>query len=1252
MAETVMKRKSGTKPTRQPPRAKLAAGATGAYDASSIQVLEGLEAVRRRPAMYIGDSSTRGLHHLIEEVVDNSIDEAMAGFCKHIDVVIHRDSSVTVIDDGRGIPVDLHKTEKKSALEVVLTKLHAGGKFDSKTYKVAGGLHGVGVSVVNGLSEWLEAEVRRDGKIYRQRYARGKPVSGITVVGKATGTGTKIAFKADKEIFTGGITYSFETLSNRMREVAFLNKGLIVSLKDERNDKEAKYQFEGGIKEFVAHLNKNKNPLHNPIYFEDEREHISVEIALQYNDGFSENIFSFANNINTVDGGTHLSGFKSALTRTINAYCKSKNLFKGDEMKIESEDARAGLTGVVSVKIPQPQFEGQTKAKLGTPEAEGIVASICNDKLSTFFEEHPSVANKIADKCLVEARARERARHERDLVRRKGLLESSALPGKLADCSERDAALCELYIVEGDSAGGCFSGVTKVALTDGRQLSFKDLVKEARSGKEHFCYTMLPDGRVGIERILHPRKTKTRAEVIEVTLDNDERVVCTPRHQFMLRDGTYQRADALKPGDSLMPLYRQLSRLGKRITIEGYEMVHDPAQERWVFTHLLADEYNLRYGAYQGGEASHRHDLDFNKRNNNPTNVRRLSKGQHLEEHQRHAAKTLRRKDVLAKLRALRRTKAFRERIRQAMLRPAMREALKLRARRQWQDEAYKQFMMQKFLEFYRRSPEYRERSGQRLLEAQRAYWGSKAHRVTQAARVKAFFEKHPEARQELSRVAKQPWNNLRLREWRSGKTKEQWTKEFRVQRKLAYDRTYLRHSLALLASALEQGSDAAQQYEAARRSRRNNNLLKYETLRQRFFAGDGQRLLEAAQNHNHKVVAVRPLSKRVDVYDLEVPETHNFALACGVFVHNSAKQGRDRRFQAILPIKGKILNVEKARLEKVLTNEEIRTIITALGCGIGSEFNLDKLRYHKILLMADADVDGNHIRTLLLTFFYRQMPKLVENGHIYIAQPPLYKIKRGKREEYVETDEQMSHMLLELGAEGQALTHLRAKRTFKEKGLLELLKLLAELEPLVKGVSRYRIDVPTYFSQLDKRRGLPLYYLKTEGKEHFVFTDDELAKLTERYELNLEELEKASVSASAHFVELFESSEIDDVRKKLEKLDLSLADYFPTDSKPAFKLTGEQADRTFGGLRDVLLAIEEEGRKGMSIQRYKGLGEMNPTQLWDTTMDPSKRTILKVTMEDTVEAERMFTTLMGEAVEPRKQFIEEHALEVKNLDI
>ncbi len=1221
------------------------------YDASAIQVLEGLEAVRRRPAMYIGDTGAKGLHHLVEEVVDNSVDEAMAGFCTAVHVAIHQDNSVTVTDDGRGIPVDLHKTEKRSALEVVLTKLHAGGKFDARTYQVAGGLHGVGVSVVNGLSEWLEAEVRRDGKLHRQRYARGKPASPMTVIGKATGTGTRITFKADREIFTGGIVYNYDALSNRFRELAFLNKGLTISLTDERNDKSATFKFDGGIAEFVAFLNKSKTPLHPVIAFSDTRDNVAVEVALQYNDEFGERMFSFANTINTVDGGTHLSGFKSALTRTINQYCKAKNLFKGDDLTLEGDDVRAGLTAVVSVKVSQPQFEGQTKAKLGSSEAEGAVASVVNERLGEYFEEHPPVANKIADKCVIEARARERARHERELVRRKGLLESNTLPGKLADCSERDAALCELYIVEGDSAGGCFSGDTKVALADGRDLSFRELAEEARQGKEHFCYTVLPDGTLGIERVLHPRKTRTNAEVLDVLLDNDEQITCTPDHLFMLRDGHYRRADELRPGDSLMPLYRQLSRIGQRITIEGYELAWDPSRARWIFTHLLADAHNLRHGVYAERAGAHRHHLDFNKRNNNPTNVRRLTSEEHLETHRQQATKTLGRSDVLEKLRTLRQSDSYRAHIRQTMLKPAMREILRQRARRQWQDPTYKQFMAEKFLEFYRRSPEYRERSRQRLVEAQQAHWGQKANRAKQAERTKAFYQKHPHARERLAQTASAQWEDPGLRRWRSEQTQRQWTETFRAQRRQAYDQTYLRHSLRFLADVIQQQGDA-QAYERLRRAKRNNNLLKFETLCRRFFGGNAQSAIEAAARHNHRVVAVRARAERVDVYDLEVPGTHNFALASGVFVHNSAKQGRDRRFQAILPIKGKILNVEKARLEKVLTNEEIRTVITALGCGIGNEQVLEKLRYHKIILMADADVDGNHIRTLLLTFFYRQMPKLIENQHIYIAQPPLFKIKRGKREEYIETEDQMSTMLLELGAEGHELTHAKTKRSYKDKALLNLLKLLTEIERLARGIHRHRLDPASYFARADKKKGLPLYRIRLEQEECFLYSDEELAAFAKKHDINVEELEKPGANGHVAFTELFEAAELETLAGELAKLDLSLQDYYPSEGKPLLKLSEEKQEQAFTGLREVLLAVEESGRNGLAIQRYKGLGEMNPQQLWDTTMDPAKRTLLRVTVEDSVEADRMFTVMMGEAVEPRKQFIEEHALEVKNLDV
>ena len=796
------------------------------YDATTIQVLEGIEAVRRRPAMYIGDTYTRGLHHLVYEVVDNSIDEALAGVCDKIDIVIHPDNSVSVSDNGRGIPIDIHKTEKKPAIEVVLTTLHAGGKFDHKAYKVSGGLHGVGVSCVNALSEWMEAEVKRDGKIYHQRYERGKTASKLTVIGKAKSTGTKITFKPDREIFKS-IEYSYDILSQRLRELAFLNKGLEINLADERSDKQAVFKFSGGIVSFVEYLNKNKTPLHNKvIYFRKEKEGVELEAALQYNDGYSETIFSFANNINTIEGGTHVSGFKSALTRAINQYAKGKNLLK-DDIGISGEDAREGLTVVISGKIPNPQFEGQTKTKLGNSEVEGLSASAVFDALTTFFEENPPVANKIIDKVILASRAREAARKARELTRRKGALESGGLPGKLADCSEKDAALCEVYIVEGDSAGG-------------------------------------------------------------------------------------------------------------------------------------------------------------------------------------------------------------------------------------------------------------------------------------------------------------------------------------------------------------------------------------------------------------------------------------------------SAKQGRDRRFQAILPIKGKILNVEKARLDKILSNEEIRTIISALGTGVGEEFDVAKLRYHKIVLMADADVDGSHIRTLLLTLLYRHMPKLVENGYIYIAQPPLYKIKRGNREEYIQTEQQMDALLLDLGREGNALVRIKDKKDFTDNQFKDLLNHLVELEKMGRILDKKGVKFTKYLTfRHPKTKKMPIYRVKVDGKEHFLYNDQELAKLSEEEGKDIEQ----------DVLELYEAQELEEVIAKVEKLGLDITTYGSDEPvvevkgskdkqatakpKPIYKINGEGKEyKECENLRDVLIYIKAQATKGMHIQRYKGLGEMNPQQLWETTMDPEKRTMLKVTLEDAVETDKMFTVLMGDQVEPRREFIEQYAHQVKNLDI
>jgi DNA gyrase subunit B len=803
------------------------------YDATHITVLEGIEAVRKRPAMYIGDTGTRGLHHLVYEVVDNSIDEALAGYCSHIQVRLNADGSCSVNDDGRGIPVDMHATEKRSALEVVMCKLHAGGKFDNESYKVSGGLHGVGVSCVNALSEWLDVEVRRDGTVYHQRYERGRPASEVEPIGKTKGTGTKVTFYPDNTIFN--VTkFEWDILANRLRELAFLNRGVEITFSQEEPAREESFRFKGGICEFVEYLNNNKNPLHpKVIFFEGEKEGVQAEIAMQYTDSYTESLLCFANNINTIEGGTHLSGFRSALTRTVNAYAKNNKLIKEDKDQLGGDDIREGLTAVISVKLPRPQFEGQTKTKLGNGEVEGIVASIVNEQLAVYFEEHPSVARRVVDKALLAARARDAARKARDLTRRKGALDSASLPGKLADCSERDPALCELYLVEGDSAGG-------------------------------------------------------------------------------------------------------------------------------------------------------------------------------------------------------------------------------------------------------------------------------------------------------------------------------------------------------------------------------------------------------------------------------------------------SAKQGRNREFQAILPLRGKVLNVEKARLDKILNNNEIRTLVTAIGAGIGQdEFDLAKIRYHKIIIMTDADVDGAHIRTLLLTFFYRQMPQLIEQGHVFLAQPPLYRIQRKKHEEYIDSDQTLTRKLLDLGCDDVTVEDLRSHRKFSGKDLSAILEILTQMEHIAAGLARKGIEFGDYLGRRQPETGaFPRYRVTLNGDQdpehHYVYNEQELKALREelekdrgtQLEIFTEAGEESHAGPAFRLVELFSAGALAKLVNALEKKGFEASQYHSSD-QPLYTLTDSDGRPTpVPSLHDLLDTVRNIGRKGVTIQRYKGLGEMNPEQLYETTMSPDKRRLLKVVQEDAVKADQMFIVLMGDEVEPRRKFIEENALNVTNLDI
>ena len=578
---------------------------TSNYGAEQIQVLEGLEPVRKRPGMYIGTTGPRGLHHLVYEVVDNSIDEALAGHCSHIEVDINEDGSVSVIDDGRGIPTDVHPSTNRSALETVMTVLHAGGKFGGGGYKVSGGLHGVGISVVNALSEWVEVKVWRNGSLHQQRYERGIPITELVAQPDAEhSTGTSISFMPDALIFSETTEFNYAILSNRLRELAYLNAGVKITFGDRRLEslKEETYCYEGGIKEYVTYMTREKDVLHQDIiYVEGEKNGVQVEVAFQWCiDAYSDTILGFANNIRTVDGGTHLEGLKTVLTRTLNNVARKRNKIKENEPNLAGENVREGLTAVISVKVPDPEFEGQTKTKLGNSEVRGIVDSLVGEVLNEYLEFNPHVADSIIEKAVQAFKAAEAARRARELVRRKSVLESSPLPGKLADCSTRDPSESEIFLVEGDSAGGCFSGDTEIALVDGRNISFKQLVQEQKEGKKHFCYTIRKDGTIGVESIIHPRITKRNTQVIKVTLDNGEQIVCTPDHRFMLRDGSYKQAQNLTPEDSLMPLYRKISSTqDKAITIDGYEMVWNPRSDSWLFTHLVADWHNRWQGVYK-----------------------------------------------------------------------------------------------------------------------------------------------------------------------------------------------------------------------------------------------------------------------------------------------------------------------------------------------------------------------------------------------------------------------------------------------------------------------------------------------------------------------------------------------------------------------------------------------------------------------------------------------------------------------------
>jgi len=1113
------------------------------YTAEDISVLEGLEPVRKRPGMYIGGTGIEGLHHLIWEIFDNSRDEAMGNFADWIEVVLLPGNRVRIADNGRGIPIDIHKQTKVSALETVMTTLHAGGKFGGKGYKVSGGLHGVGGSVVNALSTYMKAEIHRDGGRFIQEYSRGKKKTSVKKIDKSNLHGTIITFEPDPEIFKE-IKWNWNMITNRLRQQAYLVKKLRITLIDARDyaDKiddsnvfyfnelaldlpSVTFYFEGGLVSLVKFTNRLLAPAHGNIFYVDRGiDDVDVEVALQYVDDDTERILAFANTIYNQEGGTHVTGFKTALTRTLNNYAKKNEYIKEGDNSFTGDDALGGLTAVISVKMLEIQFEGQTKGKLGSPQAQSAVAAVFGDAFSTYLEENPNDAKIIINKIILSMRARKAAKAAKDSILRKGALEGMTLPGKLADCQTRNAEEAELFIVEGDSAGGCFSEETEIALADGRNLSFKELIKEHQENKENFCYTIKRDGSVGIVKIENPRITKKNAEVVKVILDNNEEIICTPDHKFMLNDGSYKKATALLKSDSLMPLYRKMSKIGERITIDGYEIVWDPVR-KWIFTHMLSDEYNLDEKIYTKKQGDCRHHIDFNKLNNNPTNIIRISKEEHLVLHTENLAKTLHREDAKEKARQAHKSDEYRRKMSDWANQPEVNKMLSERAQKQWEDEEYKEYMTQKFIEFYNSNEAYRQENNIRLNEEQRKYWSQSENRQKASEKVKKFFEENPDAKEYLSSLAKEQWQDEMLILWHRQKTSEQWTPEFRKKRKETYNETYFKKTVSLMKKVFDRDGNL-NNFDAKRIENKDHSILSFNTFCERFFDGNPENILEYVKHYNHKIKKIERLNIKIDVYDLEVPETNNFALASGVFVHNSAKQGRDRRTQAILPLRGKILNVERARIDKMLASKEVKSLVIALGASIGDTFDLSKIRYHKIIIATDADVDGAHIRTLLLTLFYRYFRPIIENGNIFIAQPPLYKIKKGKEVFYAYSDEEKNKII---------------------------------------------------------------------GKE----------KTTAA-----EELLKAAIG---------------------EK------------EEPASAESYGEAKEEESEIKDKELRI--------SVQRYKGLGEMNPEELWETTMDSTKRVLKKVTIDDAEEANRTFDMLMGVEVGPRKSFIQTNA-KMANIDI
>jgi len=1192
------------------------------YGASNIKVLKGLEAVRKRPGMYIGDTSTKGLHHLVYEVVDNSIDEAMAGFCDTIKVTLTKEGSAIIEDNGRGIPVGMHPTEKISAATVVLTVLHAGGKFDKDTYKVSGGLHGVGVSVVNALSKDLHLTVFKEGQIHEQNFKKGIPQEPLAITGTTRKKGTKIEFWADDSIFTESTTFQKEILMKRFKELAYLNPKITIDFRDERDGTKELFHFEGGIKQFVEDMN-TKTPLSTTQFFQGKADDIEIDIALMYCDADSEKSLSFVNNIKTPDGGTHEAGFRAGLTRSMSSYISKNANAKEKGTKITGEDCKEGLIAIVSVRVPEPQFEGQTKGKLGSSYVRPLVQKFFSESFNKYLEENPIEAKAIMGQILLAARGRDAAKRAKDLVKRKDSMSIGTLPGKLADCQTKDATSAEIYLVEGDSAGGCWSGETKIKCANGKDIEIAILAEEHKKGKVNFIYTYNHEtDKIELQKIKNAWQTKVTNDLLYITLDNGKRELCTSDHKWLLRNGKYVEAKDLKVGSSIMPLYTKYKKFGayykKHIQELGsynYEVIIQPNGEE-DFTHRVADKWNLKNNIYEDKNGHiHRHHIDKNPLNNNPTNIEQLTPSEHLHKHHTDFDKQ---------------TPEYKAYMSQKMKEQS--DEISQRVIKDWENPEYRA----KFEGQHKRMREIQIENGQMNTEHLAEYWADETHREEQSQRVTKHFEDNPDAVEHNRQKAKEQWDNEELRKWRAEETRKQMSNPDNIKRKLATEReTRIKNSLNLLNSV---GID---NYEQQRVETKNRKVFTIKTLLSKMDESENYSNISNTDElvhsdlyaYNHKVVKIEKYEgEPIPVYDIEVPNTHNFALSSGVFVHNSAKQGRDRVFQAILPLKGKILNVEKARLEKILKSDEIKNMITALGCGIGDEFNEDKLRYHKVIIMTDADVDGSHIQTLLMTFFFRFLKPIIEKGYLYLAQPPLYRYKKGKNETYLKDDKALNDFLIEHGI------GVLESETMGQQDLTELFKLVAY----------YKMTL----SEIEKRFALPEVVRYMIENPDIISTDNAtLATNLEKYisELGYNILTKTVNEEVIHyFVQTNDGLEeliIDD--NLFTSPHYNEAIYM--NQKIQERITQEYKDKD---LLKLLSIVEASAKKGAYIQRYKGLGEMNPEQLWETTMNPEDRRLLQVVIDDDETASDTFVLFMGDEVEPRRAYIETHAKDVKHLDV